>query len=160
MPTIITNRPARLEDTEFLIGCFLRSMFESITACRGRWDETRERAQFVSQLDLNATRVIKAEDIDVGFIMCLQQSAALQIHTLCVAPEHQSRGIGSHVTMEVVDRGLKAGQDVVLSVLKTNPRAEALYRRLGFTVVEESEHHHHMKHIGTTPVRKSMTHAG
>ena len=121
-------------------------MCESIAACRGQWDEVRERAQFERQLELEATQVIQVKDVDVGFIMCLQHPGTLQIHTLCVTPEHQGRGIGSRVTRDVINRGQQAGCDVVLSVLKTNPRADALYRRLGFAVVEESEHHRHMKY--------------
>jgi ribosomal protein S18 acetylase RimI-like enzyme len=146
MPTGISSRPARSEDTDFITDCFLRSMFESITACRGVWDEAHERAQFECQFNLEATKVIQVDDADVGFIMCAQQQENLQIHTLCVAPEYQGRGIGSHVTMEVVNRARQTGGGVVLSVLKANARAEALYRRLGFAVVEESEHHRHMKH--------------
>ena len=131
VPTNITSRAARSEDMAFLTDCFLRSMCDSITACRGQWDEVRERAQFERQLDLEETKIIRADDVNVGFVMCVQQPGALQMHTLCVAPEYQGRGIGAQVTMDIVSRGRHAGFEVVLSVLKTNPRAEALYRRLG-----------------------------
>ena len=143
--TNITSRAAGLEDTAFLTDCFLRSMRDSITACRGRWDESRERAQFESQLDLQITNVIRADDVDVGFVMSVQQPTAVQMHTLCVAPEHQSRGVGSQVTMDIINRARRVGCDVVLSVLKANTRAEAFYRRHGFDVVGESEHHRHMR---------------
>jgi ribosomal protein S18 acetylase RimI-like enzyme len=121
-------------------------MADSISASRGRWDEARERAQFERQLDLQATRVIQANGVDVGFVMCVERDRVLELHTICIAPEHQGRGIGSQVTASVVARAAAAGQDVVLAVLKTNPRAEALYRRLGFAVVGESEHHRRMKY--------------
>jgi GNAT superfamily N-acetyltransferase len=127
-------------------------MADSITASRGRWDEARERAQFERQLDLHATRVIQADGVDVGFVMCVEREGLLELHTLCIAPEHQGRGLGSQVTASIMARAAVAGQDVVLAVLKTNPRAEALYRRLGFSVVGESEHHRHMRYVGDARV--------
>jgi ribosomal protein S18 acetylase RimI-like enzyme len=144
----ITDRETQPEDVTFLTDCFLRSMRDSIALCRGDWNEARERAQFERQLDLQGTRIIRADDLDVGFVICVEKPTALQMHTLCVAPEHQNCGIGSRVTMDVIERGRRAGCDIVLSVLKTNTRAEKLYQRLGFTVVKESEHHRHMKHTG------------
>ena len=127
-------------------------MADSITASRGRWDEDRERAQFESQLNLQATRVLQADGHDVGFVMCVERDGVLELHTLCIVPEHQGRGIGSQVTAAVVARGVAAGQDVVLAVLKSNPRAEALYRRLGFAVVSESEHHRRLKYVSDATV--------
>jgi ribosomal protein S18 acetylase RimI-like enzyme len=123
-------------------------MQECITACRGHWNEAGERAQFENQLDLTTTNVISADDADVGFVMLIQRSDALQIHTLCIAPEYQGHGIGSKVTMDIVHLSDDNKGVVVLSVLKVNVRAVALYSRLGFTVADESEHHYHLKYDG------------
>jgi ribosomal protein S18 acetylase RimI-like enzyme len=142
----IGYRPAQIDDLRFLCDSFVRSMRESIAACRGRWDEARERAQFEQQLELAATQIIQVGGVDVGFVMLVHRSDSLQLHTLCVAPEHQGRGIGSLVTMDVAREGLAAGRGVVLSVLKVNRRAHALYERLGFEVVSASEHHLHMRY--------------
>ncbi len=51
------------------------STLPGITASRGWWDEDRERAQFERQLDLAASRVIQTDRLDVGFVMCLDESA-------------------------------------------------------------------------------------
>jgi ribosomal protein S18 acetylase RimI-like enzyme len=153
----VSSRPATPQDTAFLADCFLQAMVDSITASRGRWDDARERSQFEQQLVLAGTRVIQLDGVDVGFIMCIDQPTALQIHTLCVVPGYQGRGIGSHITTRVVSDELQTGRDVVLSVLKTNVRAEALYRRLGFAVVNETEHHRHMKFVPLTLQRLPVT---
>jgi ribosomal protein S18 acetylase RimI-like enzyme len=131
--------------------CFLQSMQESITACRGRWDEERERAQFQRQLDLPSAQIIRVAEEDVGFVVLFEQPPVVQMHTLCVAPEWQNQGIGSRVTRDAIHLAAQTGRDLVLWVLKVNVRAEALYRRLGFVVIEESEHHHHMKYIEARP---------
>ena len=78
----------------------------------------------------------------------------VELHTLCIAPEHQSRGLGSHVTRALVADARSAGRGVTLSVLKTNERARRLYERLGFVIVKESTHHHRMRlgaRVGTGP---------
>jgi ribosomal protein S18 acetylase RimI-like enzyme len=142
----LTSHAAGPADVPFLTHCFLRSMEASITACRGHWDESHEGAQFQSQLDLQSTRVIQENGVDVGFLMVVRQPSAFELHTLCIAPERQGHGVGSHVTREVITQGVRAGCDVILSVLKVNGRAEALYRRLGFVAMGNTEHHRRMKY--------------
>jgi len=148
VPTDLTFRMAVAADVGCLTDCFVGAMRETITATRGQWNEASERAQFREQLDLRETRIIRAGTLDVGFVMLARQYDALQIHTLCIAPEYQGKGIGSQVTTDVIQQGVQTGSRVILSVLKTNNRAEALYRRLGFRVIEESEHHRHMQYHG------------
>ena len=148
VPTDLTFRMAVAADVGCLTDCFVGAMRETLTATRGQWNEASERAQFREQLDLRETRIIRAGTLDVGFVMLARQYDALQIHTLCIAPEYQGKGIGSQVTTDVIQQGVQTGSRVILSVLKTNNRAEALYRRLGFRVIEESEHHRHMQYHG------------
>jgi ribosomal protein S18 acetylase RimI-like enzyme len=121
-------------------------MQESISAFRGEWDGVRERAQFEQQLALDRTYIIASHGLDVGFVTILPRGGRLHIYTLCTAPEHQGGGIGSGVIRHVVANGLGSGRDIVLSVLKPNRRAQALYERLGFVVVGETEHHRHLRY--------------
>jgi len=141
-------RSATVDDIPFLTQVFLESLRESITAARGEWDRNREIAQFQRQLDLTATNLIVCDGIDVGFVMTPESEQEIQIHTVCVSPPHQRRGIGSEVTLSVVARAQATNRATVLSVLKTNPRARAFYERLGFRVADESDHHYHMTHQG------------
>jgi ribosomal protein S18 acetylase RimI-like enzyme len=143
---VVTRRSAEIEEAPFLCDCFLRSMRESISKSRGYWDEARERAQFEEQLDLGATEIVQNEGVDVGFLTLARRQGVVQIHTLCVAPEHQGRGLGSEIVRQVIAEAFLAGQVVVLSVLKSNGRAQAFYERLEFRVVDESEHHRHLRY--------------
>lgn len=127
-------------------------MRDSISASRGNWNERRERVQFVRQVALDRTHVIASDGVDVGFVTLLPGPGRLYIQTLCVAPEHQGRGVGSTVVQRVVAEGLKSNRVVSLSVLKANPRAQALYERLGFVVVGESALHFHLRYR-RTPAR-------
>jgi ribosomal protein S18 acetylase RimI-like enzyme len=141
----VTTRAAGPNDKAFLTDVFLRSLRDAITATRGAWEEVRETAQFHEQLDLTRTSVIQYGGTDVGFMMCRDRDADIEIHTLCIAPEYQRRGIGTHVTQALVIAARDGGRGIVLSVLKTNTSARRLYERLGFDVVSESRHHHHMR---------------
>ena len=137
----LTLRSATSEDVEFLTRTFLTSLRESIEAARGRWSESRERAQFVAQLDLDHTKIICVRSREVGFLTAILRAHEIEIHTLCVVPDQQGQGIGSQVTRQVIQSAHAAGYAVALSVLKTNQRAAKLYRRLGFEQVDELEHH-------------------
>lgn len=73
-----------------------------------------------------------------GLFMTLPSGQNIELHTLCIAPEHQRQGLGTAVTGQVLDNARERGCDVVLSVLKANGAARALYERLGFVVTGES----------------------
>ena len=77
--------------------------------------------------------------------MCRERDADVEIHTLCVAPEYQCQGIGTHITQTLVHAACERGRGVVLAVLKVNERARRLYERLGFEVVSETSYHYHMR---------------
>ena len=138
-------RPATVDDLDFLVDVFLSAGREMITASRGSWDAERERAQFEEQLDFSSTHIIQCGAVDVGFLMIVAKDEDVALHTICVLPEYQNLGIGSQITNEVIQWAAESGRGVILSVLKENKRARALYERLGFVVTDESKHHHHMR---------------
>lgn len=125
---------------------FLTSMQESVTRARGYWDPEKEDLQFRRQLELGGTRVLQVDDEDVGFITTRRLTAATtEVHTLCVAPRVQGRGIGSSVIRELTRAADRDGTELELSVLKENPRARQFYERLGFVEIGRSEHHVRMR---------------
>lgn len=143
----IKLRRATVTDTKFLWEVFRVSMKDYITQTRGEWKEQREESQFRHQLDLSAAQVIQSENLDVGFIMAPIKDNARWIHTLCIVLEHQNRGIGTEVVRSVIAEAERQNMPLYLSVLKVNP-ARRLYERLGFVVIEDTEHHFTMKFRG------------
>lgn len=71
------------------------------------------------------------------------------IHTICIVPEHQCKGIGTEVLRRAVAQAREQKISLYLSVLKVNP-ARRLYERLGFGVIEETKHHFRMKFHGVS----------
>ena len=139
-------RQATVADTQFLWDVFRVSMKDYIA--RGEWNEQREESEFRYQLDLASSRIIRANNLEVGFIMASTMDGALWIHTICIVPEHQNRGIGTKVIRSVIAEAETQKMPLYLSVLKVN-RARQLYERLGFRVIEETKHHFRMKFHGS-----------
>ncbi len=73
-------------------------------------------------------------------VMAKPKKSQLYIADLGVAENSRGLGVGSalieHHTQSVKNRGIT---ELVLDVALINPRAEALYQRLGFAVVSEKE---------------------
>ncbi len=151
----IELRQAKVADTKFLWDVFRVSMKDYITQTRGEWNEQREESQFRHQLDLSAAQVIRSNDLEVGFIMAPIKDGARWVHTICIVPEHQNRGIGTEVIRSVIAEAQTRKMPLYLSVLKVNP-ARRLYERLGFVVIEETKHHFRMKFHGAAVSESGM----
>lgn len=142
---MVTTRQATNDDLAFLADVFLRSMRVPITSTRGFWDEAKERKHFYEQLQVPHTQIIEHNGMSVGFVMTLESDQDIELHTLCIVPEHQGHGLGTAVTRRVLDEARARSCAVVLSVLKVNTATRSLYERLGFTVTEESTQHYRMR---------------
>jgi ribosomal protein S18 acetylase RimI-like enzyme len=53
-------------------------------------------------------------------------------------PAGQSRGVGTRIITDLLAEATRANLPMTLSVEKDNPRAHALYRRLGFAETGET----------------------
>jgi ribosomal protein S18 acetylase RimI-like enzyme len=142
---MLTRRQATDDDVAFLEEVFLRAMRAPITAARGFWDESNERAQFREQLQLHHTQIIENDDMTIGFLMTPERDRDIQLHTICIVPEMPGCGFGSSIIRELLDEASARRLGIMVSVLKANPAARSLYERLGFVVTDESTHHHHMR---------------
>ena len=87
-----------------------------------------------SRFEEYAVSVIEVDSLPVGSVWLEQRPDSLYVHDFEVTPSRQCRGIGTAVVGMVIDQGAGLGLPVVLSVLSANPRARALYERLGFRV--------------------------
>lgn len=141
----LSTRDATAEDLAFLVDVFSRAMRVHITAARGFWNEAKEGKQFYEHLQLQSTRIIEQDGAGVGFFMTLRNGGDIELHTLCIAPEHQRQGLDAVITRQVIDEARQQGCGVVLSVLKANRPARSFYERLGFVVTEESAYHFRMR---------------
>lgn len=90
------------------------------------------------QTDYEWTRIIRAEDQDIGMIRLVKKNLPWHLRHLQILPEYQARGIGSAVLVDVLEQARNETAQIVLNVLKVNPARE-LYVRFGFDVVEDND---------------------
>lgn len=73
-----------------------------------------------------------------GFIIINMQGAfSGYIQTICVAPDTRGSGIGSGLVAHAEERIFRDSPNVFLCVSSFNPRARALYERLGYETIGE-----------------------
>lgn len=81
----------------------------------------------------------KAFGIDHSGMKAETQPGEYYLDSLCVAPDHRHKGIATALLRHAIEQGRAKGLPATLLVDKGNPKAEALYRRLGFVYVSDTE---------------------
>ena len=80
---------------------------------------------------------------------------ALYLAHLAVAPGLRSKGVGRRIIDHLLEAGASKGRRrVALDVSTANPRAQALYERLGFAVVKE-----YASRLAAAPAHRRMERA-
>jgi ribosomal protein S18 acetylase RimI-like enzyme len=105
------------------------------------WDEKTQQRLFLESYEADRVQVITSNGLEIGFLKIEERPGALSLELIEILPEYQGRGIGRALIREVIARGVP----VELRVLKVNPRARALYERLGFQVTGASSTHFYMR---------------
>lgn len=126
-------RPATEGDREFLFRLHRATMQESVEALWG-WDEELQRRIFDERFAGERFQVIEVDGKDAGVLDVEEGVDEVLLRLIELLPENQGQGIGSSIIRSLQARG----KPVALRVLTTNPRAAALYRRLGFRVVKRT----------------------
>lgn len=93
-------------------------------------------ATYPARGELELTDVIRCDGVDVGFVVVEDHGDLWWIEMIAIAPAHRGKGIGTAVLEELIE---DAPVPLQLSVLRANPRARALYERLGFQVISEDD---------------------
>jgi len=83
---------------------------------------------------------VKLKDRVAGTLVVHEESDALYIRSLAVAPEFRRLGVATYI-LNLVERSAKriGKKSIELSVLKSNFPARRLYRKFGFAQKEEKK---------------------
>ncbi|MFW5942674.1 MAG: GNAT family N-acetyltransferase, partial [Chloroflexota bacterium] len=98
-----------------------------------------QEAYFRERWDPAARQIVVSEGEDVGVLALEERDGDLFLSLIEIAPSHQGRGLGTAIIRDLQQRAREEGRALGLHVLKANPAARRLYRRLGFDIVEERE---------------------
>jgi ribosomal protein S18 acetylase RimI-like enzyme len=136
----IRLRPGTAADRAFLRRVHRESMRPHVESTWGFWDEDLQRRRFDESTDPATHEIIEYDGAAVGCQWVRFHSDSVELVRLYLLPEFQGRGIGTHLVAHLCDRSGRLGLPVRLKVLRVN-RAQQLYRRLGFTVIGETDTH-------------------
>jgi RimJ/RimL family protein N-acetyltransferase len=154
------------DDLEELFRLHVDSLKESIAATYG-WDDADQRQRFWAAWEMRKHQRLlvdakpRGETIVAAWHVEQREDRSPKEHFLTfveVAPVHQGKGIGTWIVDRFVEEAFRANADATLRVLKVNPRARALYERLGFAVDGETATHFDMRrHIAARPKKSTPT---
>lgn len=135
----LAYRPAADDDRAFCWQLHL-ALRPYVEATWG-WDMDDQRRRFDAWFDAAALQIVESNGRAIGMLRVDRSAMPVRLLSIAIAPAEQRRGFGTAVIADVVREA--APHAVWLQVLKANP-ARALYERVGFVVIGESETHWHM----------------
>jgi ribosomal protein S18 acetylase RimI-like enzyme len=141
----LRERPATIQDLDALWELHLSTMKEYLNATACEQEEQRKLFRDEWPDNYPSTRVLCDGERIVATTRVNRAPESIYLATLEVDPEFQGRGIGSDQICRLLEEGRRNGIPVWLNVLKTDPRAQALYERLGFRAVAENATHVRMQ---------------
>jgi GNAT superfamily N-acetyltransferase len=134
-------RDAQLSDLDFMYEVKREGMRSYVEATWGPWDDAAQRARFQNLFLPSADRVVVVDGRDVGTLSVEWSCDPVALAGIYLLAEVRGRGLGTAILEDVLVRARAMGRGVALRVLKANPRARALYDRLGFLGSGETETH-------------------
>lgn len=108
------------------------------------WDPEDQEQRFRASFAPERLRIIQVGGEDVGMLHVESEQDPWRLQGSYVAAHRRSHGLGGAVVRDVMQAAAASGAGLRLRVLRPNP-ARALYERLGFAVVSESETHFDME---------------
>lgn len=132
-------REATDDDREFLFRVHCAAIRESVEALWG-WDEELRRRLFDDRFGREPYQVIEVDGENAG-VLVVEEDDEVFLKLIELLPAAQGQGIGS----SIIRRLQAPGKPVTLRVLTTNPRAAALYQRLGFRITERTPERLYMR---------------
>ena len=91
---------------------------------------------------LDSYQNILVNDKKIGCLLVTKEDEWIQLNELYLEKEYRNKGIGTGIITNLIN-----SNDLVhLCVYKDNKKAIALYKKLGFKVIEETESRYYMEY--------------
>lgn len=134
-------RAAEACDLDFMYEVKREGMKMYVEATWGPWDEAAQRARFDGLFVPGADRIVVVGGRDVGTLSVGWNSDPVFVAGIYLLADVRGCGLGTEILEDVLARARAMSRPVELRVLKTNPRARALYERLGFSTSAVTDTH-------------------
>jgi ribosomal protein S18 acetylase RimI-like enzyme len=142
---VLALRPAGDDDEAFLLRLYattrpdLAVIPEPQRAMILSGQYEAQRAGYSAAFPDSQHLVVEVDGDPAGRLWFHRSHVELRVIDITLLPERQGHGIGTELLRRLIDEGAAAGVPVRLTVARDNPRAIALYRRLGFVARAEDE---------------------
>ena len=133
-------RKAGQDDKEFAY-LVKRAAFREYVELVWGWDEDRQRQLHDRRFREQDFCIIDLDGKDIGIMSLAAAPDCVFVNQLYLLPEHQGQGFGRKCMLMVMERAGNLGLPVRCKVLKVNPRAVMFYKRLGFTITDDTDTH-------------------
>ena len=110
----------------------------------GEWNEEKQRIMFEEFISdfANEIKIIIINGEMAGFFHGNDiDEKTYEQRNICLLPAFQGKGVGTNILKNIIKQ--HKHQNIQLRCFKQNP-VVTLYKRLGFEIVEELEHHYKM----------------
>jgi GNAT superfamily N-acetyltransferase len=127
-------RPAEQADFDRAYELHKTALGEYVEQTWG-WDEDTQQRLFADGFGREARQVIEVGGQAVGVLVVEERSDELRLGLIELLPAWQGRGLGTDILRYLLRRAREMHLPLTLHVLRANPRAVALYERVGLRVV-------------------------
>jgi len=141
-------RPVQANDEQFIYRLVYQQFFQQL--CAWLWDPSvrdhllniqirGQEATYASVWPHADYAIIMLDDHPVGRLIVNRVGAHFRLVDITLDEKHRGAGIGTRIVLALCMEAEMQQKSVRLYVSVTNPRATALYNRLGFREIEKDE---------------------
>ena len=131
-------RAATPDDLELIYEITKNAMCGYVKQTWGRWEESEQRSKCRENYTPDTHRFVEVEGVVAGLLATEIMPSHLWLVKLYLLSAFRGQGIGSVLLAQVLREADELGKPVRLRVLQVNTRAQALYVRYGFNIVEQT----------------------
>ncbi len=110
-----------------------------------RMQSKAQRHSYLARFPDAHCEIILVNGALTGRVWVGRKAEEIRLLDITLLPQAQGGGIGSRLIGELQQEAAASGKALRHCVHKTNPRALALYQRLGFKIIEDMESHWQME---------------
>ncbi|MNK07136.1 ribosomal-protein-alanine N-acetyltransferase [compost metagenome] len=139
----IGYRPAKESDLAFLLDLRAKTMTPHLitSALPNDMDSHLERIKY----KFEHASIIEYNTTSIGLLKIERKQDGIELIQIQIDPLYQGNGIGKMILDQIINEANSEEKSITLHVLKAN-KAQKLYLKLGFKIIEENEHAYLMKY--------------
>jgi len=149
-PNEISLRDASPEDEEFLLQVYYSTRADEMALVP--WTDEQKAGFVRMQFDAQHShyhesfaaadyKIVLRDEEPVGRLYVYRDGVSIQILDFTIIPAHRNQGIGSGLIQQLLAEATHESKVVRIHVETFNP-SQSLFRRLGFSIIEENGFNH------------------